>query len=186
MFYYCYVSFSIRLWREFRMFREWRNGLGGRLPFPPVDKKSSFSAIGDTHGRADLLERALNICKGRQITCVGDHIDPGSAGALRSLHARPDVTCLSGNHQEMMLDFLEASEEYGKPLAARWRCPDAGQFWHIRCARSERARCHRGGPRCFERGDRCGSFGFVAILADTLAVRERLGCPCRCRYRYID
>lgn len=97
------------------MLREWLNGLGVRSPFPAVDPESAFSAIGDIHGRADLLERALNTLKERQIICVGDYVDRGddSAGVLRLLHARPNIVCLSGNHEEMMLNFIDEPEEYG-------------------------------------------------------------------------
>lgn len=97
------------------MLRDWLNGLGGRSPFPPVDPESAFSAIGDVHGRVDMLERALDALRGRQVICVGDYVDRGdnSADVLRCLHDRPDIICLSGNHEEMMLKFLDAPRRYG-------------------------------------------------------------------------
>lgn len=70
--------------------------------------------VGDIHGRLDLLEQAL-VCAQGQLVCVGDYIDrgPDSAGVLHLLQARPDVICLMGNHEEMMLDFLADPEATG-------------------------------------------------------------------------
>lgn len=77
-----------------------------------------FVAIGDIHGRADLLTQLLAALPDYQIVCVGDYIDRGeqSAQVLRVLNARPDIVCLSGNHEEMLLDFL--ANPAGS--AARW------------------------------------------------------------------
>ncbi len=74
-------------------------------------------AIGDVHGRADLLARLLariedhRAGRPRRLVFLGDAVDrgPDSAGAvaiLRELQARePDgVTCLMGNHEAMLLD----------------------------------------------------------------------------------
>ncbi len=84
-------------------------------PSPPV------CAVGDLHGRLDLLERMLSAIAARagavapRIVFAGDMVDrgPDSAGILRRLHAMnraaPDkVICLMGNHERMMLDFLQA------------------------------------------------------------------------------
>ncbi len=73
-----------------------------------------FTAIGDIHGRVDLLERALTRASD-QIVCVGDYIDRGHASAdvLRLLQSRPEITCLIGNHEEMMLKFVDAPEHHG-------------------------------------------------------------------------
>jgi len=95
-----------------------RWGKSGRAtPLDPPHTDQPLCVIGDIHGRADLLARALDRTIG-QVICVGDYVDrgPDSAGVLRLLHARPDVMCLMGNHEEMMLDFLE------DPVAAgpRW------------------------------------------------------------------
>ena len=75
---------------------------------PPPQSQDPLCAIGDIHGRADLLERALSGIT-TQVICVGDYVDrgPDSAGVLRMLQSRPDVICLMGNHEEMMLNFLE-------------------------------------------------------------------------------
>lgn len=83
-------------------------------PEPPV------CVIGDLHGRLDLLERMLDAIEARsdagahRLICVGDMIDrgPDSAAVLRRLaaltQAQPQrVICLMGNHERMLLDFLE-------------------------------------------------------------------------------
>lgn len=82
------------------------------LPQPQPDQP--FCAIGDIHGRADLLGHALDAVDG-QVVCVGDYVDrgPDSAGVLRLLQSRPDVVCLMGNHEEMMLDFFANPEGAG-------------------------------------------------------------------------
>ncbi len=77
-------------------------------------------AIGDVHGRLDLLDRvttrALNQvqAEGGHIICLGDYIDrgPESAGVLSYLRHLQDqglpVICLAGNHEMMLAGFLRA------------------------------------------------------------------------------
>lgn len=74
--------------------------------------------VGDVHGRADLLQRFLDSAPSHPVVCVGDYVDRGdhSAEVLRMLNGRPDVVCLAGNHEEMMLDFIDQPEVAG----ARW------------------------------------------------------------------
>ncbi|WP_223427525.1 metallophosphoesterase [Tateyamaria pelophila] len=100
------------------MFRQWLARLGKTPYFPPVTPEYPFSAIGDIHGRADLLERALRLSDNYPVVCVGDYVDRGdnSADVLRMLYSRPDIVCISGNHEEMMLDFIEAPDKNG----SRW------------------------------------------------------------------
>ena len=98
------------------MLSNWFKGLfSPTRPFPRPAPKEPFVAIGDIHGRADLLKRALRNIKDTQIVCVGDYVDRGddSAEVLRLLYARPDVVCLSGNHEEMMLHFLDHPQKHG-------------------------------------------------------------------------
>ncbi|MCI2393986.1 metallophosphoesterase family protein [Aliiroseovarius sediminis] len=84
----------------------------------PIAPAAPFCAVGDIHGRADLLEAALariNVsCAGQTIVFGGDYIDrgPDSARVLHRLYAQQnkfpaDVVCLSGNHEDMMLGFLD-------------------------------------------------------------------------------
>ncbi|SEL98413.1 serine/threonine protein phosphatase 1 [Roseovarius tolerans] len=80
---------------------------------------SPLAAIGDIHGRADLLEQLLaRLEPDLQVICVGDYVDRGdhSADVLRILHANPDIICLKGNHEEMLLNFIQQPETYGR----RW------------------------------------------------------------------
>ncbi|MEL6960637.1 MAG: metallophosphoesterase [Pseudomonadota bacterium] len=82
------------------------------MPSPAPDEQ--ISVIGDVHGRLDLLEKALAIAPG-QIVLVGDYVDRGedSAGVLRLLLDRPDLICLMGNHEEMMLKFIDDPARHG-------------------------------------------------------------------------
>ena len=66
--------------------------------------------IGDIHGCADLLMQMLERCpEEAEVICVGDYIDRGdqSAQVLRFLFEHPKITCLMGNHEAMLLKFLE-------------------------------------------------------------------------------
>jgi len=76
-----------------------------------------FTALVDIHGCLSLLSHALETTKG-QIVCVGDYVDrgPDSAGVLALLQNRPDIICLMGNHEEMLLSFLDDPLQHG----ARW------------------------------------------------------------------
>lgn len=82
-----------------------------------IAPEEPFRVVGDVHGRVDLLSRVLTR-PGPLLVCVGDYVDrgPDSAGVLRSLAARTDVTCLMGNHEEMMLAFLDDPVRH----SARW------------------------------------------------------------------
>ena len=83
--------------------------------FDPVAPPQPFIAVGDVHGRADLLEKLLQNVPDAPLVFVGDYVDRGdhSADVLRILQARPDITCISGNHENMMLKFLRTPEEEG-------------------------------------------------------------------------
>lgn len=83
-----------------------------------LEPSERFYAIGDIHGRLDLLQQLLPQLEGScPVVFVGDYIDRGdhSAQVLRALHDlsetsdRP-VVCLLGNHEEMLLNFLDMSE----------------------------------------------------------------------------
>jgi len=91
------------------------------LPDMPQPEHQTY-IIGDVHGRADLLELMLELIDAHiggtsatdpKLVFVGDYIDlgPDSAVVLARMQelqeAFPDnVTCLMGNHERMMLDFL--------------------------------------------------------------------------------
>ena len=74
-------------------------------------------AIGDIHGRLDLLELALHEIESRvptrdsaKLIVLGDMVDRGqdSAGVVRKLRAGPrfqnwEWVCLYGNHEDLMV-----------------------------------------------------------------------------------
>lgn len=89
------------------------------VEFPPIAPESGFHAVGDIHGRIDLLDKVLHdLPTDLPTICVGDYIDRGddSAKVLRRLVDRPDIICLRGNHEDMLLAFLDAPQDKG----ARW------------------------------------------------------------------
>lgn len=84
-------------------------------------------AVGDVHGRADLLSRALELIRAdwdqksaaeMMTVFVGDYVDRGPStplvlDTLCGLSSR--LITLRGNHEQMLLDFLED--------------PEAGSVW---------------------------------------------------------
>jgi serine/threonine protein phosphatase 1 len=89
-------------------------------PLPQLE--APVAVVGDLHGRADLLEgmlarlALLPEARDLRVIFLGDAVDrgPDSAGVLHrlaALQAAPapfaSVTCLMGNHDRMMLDFLD-------------------------------------------------------------------------------
>lgn len=71
-------------------------------------------AVGDVHGRLDLLERAFDRIaahageRPHRIVTLGDYVDrgPESAGVVAFLMRRgeaADLVCLKGNHEDMLL-----------------------------------------------------------------------------------
>jgi serine/threonine protein phosphatase 1 len=82
-----------------------------------IKPDAPFYAVGDIHGRFDLLVDLLariDPADSQQIIFLGDYIDrgPDSARTLSYLYdltlRRPkDVICLMGNHERMMLDFID-------------------------------------------------------------------------------
>jgi serine/threonine protein phosphatase 1 len=78
-------------------------------------------AIGDIHGRLDLLELAvseIDTYKGdKRVILLGDYVDrgPDSAGVIEFLRKLDNsYVCLMGNHEELMLDSLVGG--YGTAL----------------------------------------------------------------------
>jgi len=74
-------------------------------------------AIGDIHGRLDLLERAAMTIAGHaagrdyRVICLGDYVDrgPDSRGVIAFLMRETRLgrfVCLKGNHEAMMLEAL--------------------------------------------------------------------------------
>jgi len=93
----------------------------------PIAPDQPFLAIGDVHGRVDLVEKLerliLDQSPGLPAVFVGDYIDRGenSAQVIELLMSASEegaqpVFCLRGNHEEMCLRFLDKPVENG----ARW------------------------------------------------------------------
>jgi serine/threonine protein phosphatase 1 len=79
-------------------------------------------AVGDLHGRYDLLRKVFNEVlpaqpAGTLLVFLGDYIDrgPDSRVILEALMAfralRPETVMLMGNHERMLLDALEGKQE---------------------------------------------------------------------------
>ena len=86
-------------------------------------------AIGDIHGRSDLLDAALARIEAHageasaHIVCLGDYVDrgPDSRGVIDRLMAGPRragdrLTCLKGNHEALLLAYLA-----GEPVSGWYR-----------------------------------------------------------------
>lgn len=104
--------------------------------FSGVGAEETF-AIGDVHGRADLLDRALDAIaavppapgRTRRLVTTGDYIDRGPEGVraidiLMGAEARLGfpVTCLSGNHEQMLLATLDED-------LPPHRCEEISSIW---------------------------------------------------------
>ena len=91
-------------------------GWGGRRQEVVEIGDGLVYAVGDIHGRLDLLSQALARidahAKGRPATLVflGDYVDrgPDSRGVVNCLRAlqrtRERVICLKGNHEDLMVN----------------------------------------------------------------------------------
>lgn len=93
---------------------------------PVVPDNTRVYAVGDVHGRLDLLTTLQShidedMASNPGPNCIeiylGDYVDRGSqsAGVLDALMARMQthrVICLSGNHEAVMLDALASQEAF--------------------------------------------------------------------------
>ncbi|MGD9502473.1 MAG: metallophosphoesterase [Methyloceanibacter sp.] len=129
------------------------------LDHPELPKGQLLYAVGDIHGRLDLLRDLLQLIEDdaqsrahatrRTLVFLGDYIDrgPDSSGVVADLIARAfpgfDAHFLKGNHEAILLDFLddplhlghwlmnggqETMESYGvdtEALAAARAAPEA-------------------------------------------------------------
>ena len=112
----------------FRRARAWLGGGGkgdNRAAAVPAGRR--VYAVGDIHGRADLLDDLMrqidaDLAGGDGVTIqpllifLGDYVDRGrdSRGVierlLRLAEGWPDTGFLRGNHEQAMLDFLDGAE----------------------------------------------------------------------------
>jgi serine/threonine protein phosphatase 1 len=85
-------------------------------------------AVGDIHGRLDLLMRAIEAVEAHgkghhfRIVMLGDYIDrgPDSRGVIEFLIAnatRLKMVCLKGNHEAMMVEAIKSADA---KLQAHW------------------------------------------------------------------
>ncbi len=84
--------------------------------FSPVSPEVPCYLIGDIHGQSDLLGRLLDkLVPGHPVFFVGDYVDRGedSAGVIRMLMERTNTYCIKGNHEEMLLSFLDDPVKHG-------------------------------------------------------------------------
>lgn len=91
-------------------------------PLPPV-------AIGDIHGRLDLLDAAIARFPGRHLVLLGDYADrgPDSRGVIarvRELVEAGRATALLGNHDEML---IHAARQPDSGSADWWLTINGGQ-----------------------------------------------------------
>jgi serine/threonine protein phosphatase 1 len=98
-----------------------------RITIPP-ERVSDIFAIGDVHGRLDLLleaerkilERVLPIGRPALVVCVGDFVDrgPDSRGVIEHLTRKMTPPLyripICGNHDDLFLNFLV--EEHFDPV----------------------------------------------------------------------
>lgn len=108
------------------LFSTAKGGAVELVPFDaPLRPDCAVALIGDLHGclpqAQEIWARVQNAAPDR-IVFLGDYVDrgPATADTLRWLMALeqddPRVICLRGNHEKMLLDFLDTPGEKG----ARW------------------------------------------------------------------
>ena len=98
-------------------------GAQHRPDFPPPSTEQDVAVIADVHGMLRpfeaLLQRLAREVPQARVVCVGDLIDRGdqSADVLRlAFECRDTLTVIMGNHEEMLLRFLDDPAQEG----ARW------------------------------------------------------------------
>jgi len=95
-----------------------------RPDFDAVLKPATpFYVIGDIHGCDFLLGQILDKIlqdTNAQLVFVGDYVDRGedSAGVIKRLYemvtdTHPQTICLAGNHEDMLLQFIDNPVKYG-------------------------------------------------------------------------
>jgi serine/threonine protein phosphatase 1 len=105
---------------------------GPRFDAPLVIDRPTY-AVGDVHGRHDLLEELLGLIRNDaaaegyvrpRVVFMGDYVDRGDeaarvVGEVRGvIEGTPEAVALRGNHEEMLLDFLREPDLNG-PLWLR-------------------------------------------------------------------
>jgi serine/threonine protein phosphatase 1 len=99
-----------------RLFASLRSKQTSQTRFAPLAPNEPFYAVGDVHGCSALLAGLLaKFDPALPVVMVGDYVDRGddSRGVLAMLMDRPGTTCLRGNHEQMLIDYLARPEEAG-------------------------------------------------------------------------
>ncbi|UPJ51706.1 serine/threonine protein phosphatase [Bradyrhizobium sp. 200] len=100
------------MWRPFRKAAE--------VNYPKLPSGSRVYAIGDVHGRADLLQETFSKIDRHRVAypianaleiMLGDYIDRGPSSfdviELLSMRVPRGTICLKGNHEAFLLEFLK-------------------------------------------------------------------------------
>lgn len=82
-----------------------------RAEFAPPRPDHPVEAVGDIHGRIDLLDALPPVADGAVRVLLGDYVDrgPRSREVLERVYERSisgEWICLCGNHEEMFVNFL--------------------------------------------------------------------------------
>ncbi len=115
---YAVKNFWMRVFSGKPALKEHEEDGGAPRPAAP------FLAVGDLHGRADLLlelQKLIRIDHSNwPVVFLGDYVDRGLESRqilelLMAATAGPNasVTCLMGNHEQMLLDFLDDPSRHG-------------------------------------------------------------------------
>lgn len=101
-----------------------------------------YYAIGDIHGRLDLLEKSvqkISDLEGEnvfQIITLGDYIDRGkkSRGVIEFLMAHPEIIALRGNHEDICVQTVSCSlnTDWWSGNGGLQTMYSYGQPWHIK------------------------------------------------------
>jgi serine/threonine protein phosphatase 1 len=117
---------GVRLLRWIRQIGERKLAADGReAGYPGIEERSVIYAVGDIHGRSDLLDRVFKAIDRNRLLdpdkraleiYLGDYVDrgPDSAGVIARLRQRASerpVRLLLGNHEAMFMDFLGGKSE---------------------------------------------------------------------------
>ena len=115
-----------------------------QIPSPEAEEATRVYAIGDVHGRLDLLLQMERLIAedmagrgGRPVIChLGDYIDRGPSSAeviehlLRLPKDEPRRVFLKGNHEDMMLHFLDDPAAHG-PRWFKWGARELMQSYGV-------------------------------------------------------
>jgi serine/threonine protein phosphatase 1 len=106
---------------------KWLRRLAGERPKrPKTPEGTRLYAIGDIHGRRDLLDRLLGLIETdaaqgngpKTLIFLGDYVDrgPSSNEVVERVSTLDlpgwDLVALRGNHEQILLEFCENSEVY--------------------------------------------------------------------------